>query len=272
MNPNATPWPHLKLGTSSWSSKDWLGKFYPQGTAPRDFIGRYAERFPTVEIDSTFYGTPGVRTVENWRDQTPETFVFAAKVPQVITHDKCMEDCARDLAAFLNTMAILGPRLGPILFQFPYYAKRTGMTCDAFCDRLEKFVPDLPQNEFQFALEIRNKAWLCPRLFDILRSRNIALAFIDHPWMPPPNVAMAMKDAHTGPFTYIRWLGDRHGIEKITTTWNETIIDRRKDLERWLPPIKDLLALKTPVFGYFNNHYAGYAPDNVSLLLELLSA
>ena len=114
MNPNATPWPHLKLGTSSWSSKDWLGKFYPQGTAPRDFIGRYAERFPTVEIDSTFYGTPGVRTVENWRDQTPETFVFAAKVPQVITHDKCMEDCARDLAAFLNTMAILGPRLAPV--------------------------------------------------------------------------------------------------------------------------------------------------------------
>ena len=261
--------PYLRLGTSSWSSKDWIGTFYPEGTSPRTMIGRYAERLSTVEIDSTFYGTPAVRTVENWRDQTPESFLFATKAPQVITHEKCMEDCGRDVAAFLNTMRVLGPRLGPVLFQFPYYAKKDGMTCDAFCERLEKFVLELPADEYRMAVEIRNKTWLQPRLFDALRGRGISLAFIDHPWMPPPQIAMGMFGAMTGSFAYVRWLGDRYGIERITKTWNQTIVDRTKDLERWISPIQALVDKQTPVFGYFNNHYSGYAPDNLALIQQL---
>ena len=263
-----SPW--LRLGTSSWSCKDWVGTFYPVGTQPRDFIGVYAQRVNTVEVDSTFYGTPAVRTVENWRDQTPETFTFSVKAPQTITHEKCMQDCGRDVATFLNTMQVLGPRLGPVLFQFPYFAKKHGMTCDVFCDRLEAFVKELPADEVRFAVEVRNKTWLQPRLFDILRRRHIALAFIDHPWMPPPQVAMTMPGAVTGPFVYIRWLGDRHGIEKITTTWNATIVDRREDLARWISPIQALLDKQAPVFGYFNNHYSGYAPDNLAMMRDLM--
>lgn len=262
--------PLLRLGTSSWSSKDWLGAFYPEGTQPRDFIGVYAQRLNTVEVDSTFYGAPGIRTVESWCDQTPESFTFSLKAPQAITHERCMVECGRDLAAFLNTIQVLGPRLGPVLFQFPYFAKKNGMTYDMFCERLQSFVKELPADSFRFALEVRNKTWLQPPLFDILGSRNVALTFIDHPWMPPPQVAMAMKGAVTAPFAYIRWLGDRKGIEKLTTTWDATIIDRRKDLERWISPIQALLDKQIPVFGYFNNHYSGYAPDNLAMMAELL--
>jgi uncharacterized protein YecE (DUF72 family) len=78
----------LYLGTQSWSHKDWVGVFYPEGTAPADTISEYARHFNTVEIDSTFYGIPRETTVMAWRERTPEGFVFAAKFPQVITHEK----------------------------------------------------------------------------------------------------------------------------------------------------------------------------------------
>jgi uncharacterized protein YecE (DUF72 family) len=80
--------PNLRLGTSSWSSEDWVGTFYPPGTPPADFLPEYAKHFDTVEVDSTFYRSPSRSMVKNWRERTPPGFVFAAKVPQVITHEK----------------------------------------------------------------------------------------------------------------------------------------------------------------------------------------
>jgi len=122
--------PHLlRLGTSSWSCQDWVGKFYAPGTPPKEFIDAYAHKLNTVEIDSTFYATPNKSTVEGWRDRTPEDFIFAAKAPQVITHEKFLADCGGDLNAFLKVMSILGPRLGPILFQFPYFAPPGTICC-----------------------------------------------------------------------------------------------------------------------------------------------
>jgi uncharacterized protein YecE (DUF72 family) len=263
--------PRLRLGTSSWSCKDWAGRFYPDGASPRDYIRHYAQRLNTVEIDSTFYGTPAKTTVERWRDQTPESFVFSVKAPQVITHEKCLDDCDRELGVFLDTMEILGPRLGPILFQFPYFAQKTGMKCAHFCEKLARFLDKMPQIGLKFAVEIRNKNWLNRELLEILRDHNVPLAFIDHPWMPRPAAMMKLDGVLTGPFAYIRWLGDRHGIEKMTKTWNTTIIDRRADLAQWVSPIQALLERQTPVFGYFNNHYSGYAPDNLVLMQSLLA-
>jgi uncharacterized protein YecE (DUF72 family) len=260
----------LKLGTSSWSSKDWVGKVYAAGTKPVDYIAEYAKAFPTVEIDSTFYGTPRRTTVEGWRDRTPEAFVFSAKAPKTITHEKFLEDCQRDTDSFLDTMAILGPRLGPILFQFPYYAKRTGVTLDTFCARLDPFLVTLPETGYRFAVEVRNKSWIAPPLLGLLRRHGVTLALIDHPWMDRPGQLMRRGDLVTGSFVYMRWLGDRKGIESVTTTWRESVIDRRADLEQWAPVLRTFLDRSLPLFGYFNNHYSGHAPADLDLLREIL--
>ena len=263
--------PRLHLGTSSWSCKDWLGRLYTKGTKPSDFIVEYADHYGTVEIDSTFYGVPRQSTLEGWRDKTPEGFVFSAKAPQLITHEKFLDDCDEEVDHFLRSLSILGDKLGPLLFQFPYYAKRTGVTEDNFLDRLRKFVAKLPVDEFKFAVEVRNKNWINPYLYEILHDHNLTLALIDHPWMSSPAQLFKNGSVITGKFVYLRWLGDRRGIEKITKTWNETIVDREADLKRWVPHIKDVLDKQMDVFGYVNNHYAGYAPDDIEKLKKLLN-
>ncbi len=114
--------PHLRLGTSSWSSEDWVGTFYPPGTTSAHFLGAYSQHFDTVEVDSTYYRIPTESMVRNWRDRTPPGFTFAAKFPQVITHEKdACSDCREDLSDFLRAMSLLEDRLGPLLLQFPYF-------------------------------------------------------------------------------------------------------------------------------------------------------
>ena len=125
--------PNLRLGTSSWSSQDWVGVFYPAGTASADFISEYAKHFDTVEVDSTFYRTPSAAMVRNWRARTPSGFLAAAKFPQVITHEKVLVDCANELSEFLKAMDLLGDKLGPLLLQFPYFNKQAlGCSSAAF--------------------------------------------------------------------------------------------------------------------------------------------
>ncbi len=263
--------PHLRLGTSSWTAKGWLGKFYPTGTKPADFITHYAKRYNTVEIDATFYATPAESTIAGWREKTPDGFVFAAKAPQIITHEKFLEDCHHELNGFLHAMSGLGPKLGPIVFQFPYFAKKKGVTEDEFLLRLAKFCKTLPEAGFRFAVEVRNKTWMNPALFEILHGHRIACCLIDHPWMIPPDQLFRQREVVTAPFVYLRWLGDRYAIEKIAQMWSESVVDRKKDIARWVPHIQKLLDQEIDVFGYVNNHYGGYAPDNVDHLSAMLS-
>ncbi len=264
--------PRLHLGTSSWTAKGWLGKFYPSGTKPADFITHYAQKYRTVEIDATFYATPAASTIAGWREKTPDGFIFTAKAPQVITHDLFLENCEHELNGFLNAMTGLGPKLGPILFQFPYFAKKKGVTEDEFLVRLAKFCKTLPEAGFRFAVEVRNKTWMNAALFEILHEHRIACCLIDHPWMSAPDQLFKQRGIVTAPFVYMRWLGDRYAIEKITQVWNESVVDRKKDIARWVPHIQKLVEEEIDVFGYVNNHYGGYAPDNLDQLTKLLGA
>jgi uncharacterized protein YecE (DUF72 family) len=118
--------PPILLGTSSFTATGWNGSFYPRGMKPSDYLQFYAERFHTVEVDSTFYACPTASTVQNWNARTPEGFIFSVKVPQTITHDKVLVDCDADFSEFLETMDILGPKLGPNSLPIPAVpAKRT---------------------------------------------------------------------------------------------------------------------------------------------------
>lgn len=260
----------LLIGTSSWTAKGWLGTFYPSGTKQSEFLAHYTQRFSTVEIDSTFYAIPRASVVENWRDITPDGFVFAAKAPQVITHERILEGVGDELDAFLRTMSLLRNKLGPILFQFPYYAKKSGMTEDVFLHRLKAFAEILPKSGYRFAVEVRNKTWVNAYLFEILHDHGLAFTFIDHPWMAPPDQLFKRPGCVTADFSYVRWLGDRKGIEKLTTIWNETIVDRGKEIAAWAPHIQDMLAKGVDVYGYVNNHYGGYAPAEADKLYEAI--
>src|SRR5258705_11356729 len=90
---------------------------------PSDSLRHYAARFDTVEVDATFYRIPSERMVDAWRERTPPGFLFTAKVPQVITHEKLLQGCAAEMEKFLKVMGRLGPKLGPLLFQFRHFRK-----------------------------------------------------------------------------------------------------------------------------------------------------
>src|SRR5271155_4131734 len=192
----------------------------------RDFLTYYATKFKTVEVDSTFYRTPARSTVTGWASKTPPGFVFSLKVPQSITHEKCLEDCDEDFKTFVETAEILGKdKLGPMLLQFPYFNRTKFKSGAEFLARLKPFLKKLPKDH-QFAVEIRNKAWLNADFANILSENNVALALIDQSWVPRPWEMKNQFDMNTSDFTYIRWLGDRKQIEVKTKVWDKVIVDR----------------------------------------------
>jgi uncharacterized protein YecE (DUF72 family) len=149
---------------------------------PSDYLASYSERFHTVEVDSTFYACATARTVENWNARTPDGFIFSVKVPQTITHDKVLVDCDAEITEFLETMDILGPKLGPIVFQFPCFTRSVLRDRHEFTDRLIAFLKKLPDRKF--AIEIRNRPWLNAEFANLLRDHGIALVLQDRSWMP----------------------------------------------------------------------------------------
>lgn len=260
--------PGLLLGTSSFTADGWQVSFYPPGTKPRNFLSYYATQFNTVEIDSTYYGTPSAQTVTNWFERTPLDFVFAAKVPQVITHQKLLVNCEAEFDEFLERMNLLSQKLGPLLLQFPWFNKND-IQADEFCRRLRSFLDRLKRfSAARFAVEIRNKTWLDQRFLDLLREYNVALALTDHSYMPRPWEISDTLDLVTSDFVYVRWLGDRKGIEAVTTTWDKTIVDRAADLKNWAALFRQFVSRNLKVYAYANNHYAGHGPGTVKLFWD----
>src|SRR5579859_5585878 len=252
----------IRVGTSAFTAAGWEGTFYPAGMKPAEFLSFYATKFDTVEVDSTFYRAPAISTVKGWYAKTPPGFLFAAKVPQVITHEKILADCDQDFADFLKAMDCLGEKLGPLLLQFGYFNRNAFATVNDFLARLTPFLKKLPQG-YRFALEIRNKNWLVPPFLDALREKRVALALIDQAWMPRPKQVFARMDPITSNFAYVRWLGDRKGIEEKTKIWNKIVVDRSAELGEWVDVLKTVSERKIPILGFANNHYAGFGPGTL---------
>jgi len=264
----------IRFGTSSFSSSDWVGPFYPRGTKPAAFLGIYAQHYDTVEIDATYYAVPSARVVEGWVQKTPETFLIAAKFPRAIVHggDGPRPDAARVLQPdtsypvrdeFLEVIRGLGPRLGPLVLQLPYFRKEEVPHRTDFLHRLDRFLGDLP-GDLRYAVEVRNRGWLHPELAELCRHHRAALVLVDRAHMP--HADEIAFDPITTDFTYIRLLGDHHGIERLTKTWDREVIDRGERLDRWAAVLTRLLEREIPAFVYVNNHYAGHAPATLERL------
>jgi uncharacterized protein YecE (DUF72 family) len=258
----------IRIGTCGWSYQDWSGVFYPKEAPPGDYLSYYAEQYPVVEVDSTFYRSPGRNMVEGWRDKTPDSFGFSLKVPQVITHEKLLLDCRKELEAFLSAARVLGGKLLCCLLQFGYFNKQAFASLEAFLERLDSFLGDWPK-DVPLAMEVRNKNWMTARLAEFLRSRGIVWALADQVWVPPPESLLKKLDAATGPFGYVRLLGDRAAVEKLTPTLDHTVVDRSEQIHSSARAIK-LLAERVPVLVFANNHFAGYAPETIRELLRAL--
>lgn len=256
----------ILLGTSSFSATGWEGSFYPKGLRPADYLSFYAEHFDTVEVDSSFYACPSAQTVSNWASRTPESFIFSVKVPQVITHEKVLMNCESDFEEFLKTMRLLGPKLGPIVFQFPFFNRTAFRDRHEFTDRLLPFLKRLPDTH-RFAVEIRNRNWLDAEFANLLRDHKTALVLQDRSWMPSPSELKF--DPITADWTYIRWLGDRKAIEAQTVTWDRAILDRTDELSTWVDFCYQTMKRGVLIYAYANNHFSGHGPATIEMFRSI---
>jgi uncharacterized protein YecE (DUF72 family) len=242
----------LLLGTQGFAFEDWVGPFYPAGTPKGAYLEEYARHFATVEIDSTFYGSPRAQVVQGWRERTPPGFRFAAKFPKLITHDKQLQGAEGEAAAFVGTMQALGDKLAVLTLQFAYdfTPDKRGL--------LEDFLAGLPAGP-RYAVELRNRGWLTPELGERLSQHNVALVLQDLHYMPK-------LDWISADFTVIRWLGRRSDIERF----DRIQIDRATVLEKWAERVHRFLDDGVDVYGYFNNHFAGHSPASARQFAEML--
>ena len=174
----------LLAGTSGYAFKEWKGSFYPDDLKDDGMLGFYAGRFPTVEINNTFYRLPKEHVLQSWASQVPDAFTFAIKASQRITHHARLKpECAGAVEFLLRNTSALASRLGPILFQLPPNLRK-----DA--DRLRTFLDTLPPDG-RFTIEFRHASWFDDEVLDMLRARNVALCVTEQPEFASPVVATA---------------------------------------------------------------------------------
>ena len=160
----------LHVGTSGYSYAEWKGTFYPEGMPAAKMLAFYGQQFDTVEINNTFYRMPEPPMLEKWATQVPESFLFALKAPQRITHQKKLA-APDDVARFCDVASTLGPRLGPLLFQLPPFFRKDVAVLRAFLP----MIPAAPR----VAMEFRHASWCDDEVYALLRERDIAVCLSD---------------------------------------------------------------------------------------------
>jgi uncharacterized protein YecE (DUF72 family) len=232
------------LGTSGWSYPGWRGVFYPPGLPSRRWLEFYAGRFPTVEINMTFYRLPSPAMLTGWSERTPPDFCFTLKASRLITHLKKIRDVKEDVDRFYGLAEILGKKLGCILFQLPPFLT---MDLGLFSD----FLAALPA-ACRNVIEFRHPSWYDERVFELMRKRQTALCIV-------PSGQVPTSPVETSDVAYVRFHGpsgryDASYSDAELAGWAETI-GRLRAAER---------------FVYFNNDYRGFAVQDCLRLREML--
>jgi uncharacterized protein YecE (DUF72 family) len=232
--------PMIWVGTSGYNYPEWKGSFYPADLATAKMLPYYAARFPTVEINYTFYRMPNEKLTAGWAAQTPEPYRLTLKAPRRITHDARLKN-AGDLAqAFCRVAASLGDKLGALLFQLPPNLKKDIAVFDAF-------LAELPPRVCA-AFEFRNPSWFDDEVFDRLKSRNLALCVSDSEKLSAPVRV-------TADYAYFRLRDEGYTPD---------------DIARWA----DTIALQTigckDVYVYFKHEDEGKGPEFAQLLMRRL--
>ena len=193
----------LIAGASGYSFKDWKGSFYPEKMKQEEMLAWYSAHLPTVEINNTFYQMPKAAVLEKWAQTTPENFKFAIKASRRITHmSRLKADTAADSVNFLYaTLAALGAKRGPVLFQLPPFLKKD-------LPRLSEFLTLLP-DAHGAAFEFRNDSWFDDDVYDALKAAGASLCLSEREDNTPPPLV------ETAPWGYVRLRLENYSDEDL---------------------------------------------------------
>jgi uncharacterized protein YecE (DUF72 family) len=237
----------VRIGTSGYHYKHWVGPFYPPKTPPSKMLEYYVRHFDTLELNNSFYRLPTVAAFEAWRDATRKNFVFAVKASRFITHNKKLKDPENALDNFLPRAEHLGRKLGPVLFQLPPKWKVN-------LERLEGLLQILPR-EHRYAFEFRETSWMTPDVNRLLRRYNAAFCIYELAGYHSPFDL-------TADFTYVRLHGP--GAGKYQGSYSKA------QLRGWATRIEEWTSKLKAIYVYFDNDQAGYAAQNALELKQLV--
>ncbi|MEO8077795.1 MAG: DUF72 domain-containing protein [Acidobacteriota bacterium] len=232
--------PPVVVGTSGYNYPEWRGTFYPEKFSTNKMLAYYAERFTTVEINYTFYRLPTEKLLAGWSAGTPDGFRFTLKAPRRITHDAKLRRCEDLLQSFCRTASTLGPKLATLLFQLPPTFKKDAGVLRAFAELLP--------NGTRAAFEFRHPSWFDAEIYDLLRSRNLALCIAYSEKMSTP---LEM----TADYGYFRLRDEGY---------------QQAEIERWAATLRGLEGL-TEAFVYFKHEEEGLGPDFARRLIAAIS-
>jgi len=228
---------------------------YDAGARPEGYLREYAEEFRSVEIDSTFYGTPPPERCRRWAAQVPDNFTFALKLSREITHDRRLLASRALVDEFVASALEFGDKLEAILIQTP------PDFVPAEVEAVEQFVRELPQGP-RWALEVRDRDWFHGdargRLRDALGTHGVALAVSDGTFVPLDAMLYEFRRP-TASHAYVRWLGQRETFARF----DEVGVDRGDRIAQWADAIRDTAPHLTRLCGYANNQYAGHSPGTI---------
>jgi uncharacterized protein YecE (DUF72 family) len=228
------------VGTSGYNYPEWKGSFYPSDLPTAKMLPYYSARFPTVEINYTFYRMPNEKLVSGWAAQTPSPYKLTLKAPRRITHDSRLRNCGDLVAGFCGVAGTLGDKLGALLFQLPPNFKKDLAVFDAFLE-------DLPPKVCA-AFEFRHPSWLDDEIRDRLAARDLALCIADSEKLSTPvNV--------TAGYAYFRLRDEGYTPD---------------DIARWADTIAGETASCRDVFVYFKHEEEGKGPEFARLLIQKL--
>ncbi len=249
----------IRTGTMGWSYEDWKGSFYPRDIPAAKLLETYAgiTGFDTVELDSTFYGVPRATTLDGWAAQTGERFLFSAKAPRAVTHERRLfnaAEAALDFGTLLQER--LGTKLSSLLLQLPPdFTADERKTFDTFIDGITSRRSG--NTLLPWVVEFRNPSWVGLGIAEALAERGIACATTER-------VDLG------GPLRYVRLLGTENSVARF----DERQIDRTDDITAWASRLDD--ARRTagvstnPLLVYVRNFYEGHAPGTIAVLREKL--
>jgi uncharacterized protein YecE (DUF72 family) len=238
----------LRIGTSGYVYPHWRkGVFYPPGLPAKQELAYYAARFRTVELNNPFYRLPTPEMFLRWRDSTPSDFQFAVKASRYITHIKRLHNVADEIALFRERAALLGPKLGPVLFQLP-------PTQQIDTARLGDFLALLTPDQ-RWVVEFRHPSWHTSDTYSLLAERGVALCI-------PVGGTLEPHRLTTAPFTYIRMHRGQEPAGGFT----------REELRSWAAQVRALAASGKEVYVYFNNDWEGFALRDAVTFERLLGA
>jgi uncharacterized protein YecE (DUF72 family) len=236
----------VRIGTSGWVYRHWMGPFYTAGMPSPQLLPFYAAHFNSVEVNYSFYRLPARSVFEGWREGTPPNFVFAVKGSRYLSHLKKLKDPEEPLARLMDRAAGLGEKLGPILFQFPSMWAADPLRLATFLMALERYTPQ------RFAFEFRHDSWLKPDIYALLEQAGAALCLPVSPQVP-------LDVRLTAPWTYVRMHCGQWG-----TGYSDD------ELAAWAERVRGFLRLDADVYVYFNNDPEGHAVRDAARLRAFL--